>query len=258
MIPAELLRRIRNDLPMAVAIAHLGRDGPPSKLRDGHFVFLCPRCREMLAYVNPTQQPRPLLRLPTQSQQHRPAASLGYDFLAAVALLERWLDQYQARRPRKQNRDVRVDSPPRRNRRAGASPEFAGIRETSHHDHRISTARIWLQVRPQFGAPQLFLPRLDPLIRSKTFGGRGPIVNGERWFYRSEDEWAAIVERLKRTARPHRRAVGTLIRHGVLTGFDDSGPGEPSAPGASSVATAIADAAADAPSASGSPRKSAG
>ena len=49
-------------------------------------------------------------------------------------------------------------------------------------------------------------------------------MNGERWFYRSEDEWAAIVERLKRTACPHCRAVGTLIRHGVLAGFDDSSP----------------------------------
>ena len=53
MISADLLRRLRNDLPMAVTIAALGRDGPPSKLRDGRFCFLCPHCREMLAYVHP-------------------------------------------------------------------------------------------------------------------------------------------------------------------------------------------------------------
>jgi hypothetical protein len=56
-----------------------------------------------------------------------------------------------------------------------------------------------------------------------TFDGRGPIVN-ERWFYRDDAEWAAIVERLKLTPCPHCRTVGTLIRHGVLTGFDDSSP----------------------------------
>ncbi len=35
MIDQDLLRRIRNDLPMPVLIAVLGRDGPPSKIRDG-------------------------------------------------------------------------------------------------------------------------------------------------------------------------------------------------------------------------------
>jgi len=53
MIDKDLLRRLRNELPMAVTIAALGRDGPPSKLRDGRFCFLCPRCGEMLVYVNP-------------------------------------------------------------------------------------------------------------------------------------------------------------------------------------------------------------
>ena len=43
-----------------------------------------------------------------------------------------------------------------------------------------------------------------------------------RWFCRGEAEWAAIVERLKLTPCPHCKTVGTLIRHGTLTGFDDS------------------------------------
>lgn len=47
------------------------------------------------------------------------------------------------------------------------------------------------------------------------------------WFYRREEEWIAIVERLKQTACPHCRTVGTLIRHGVLTGFDDHTPPRP-------------------------------
>ena len=31
MISADLLRRLRNDLPMPVTIAALGREGPPAK-----------------------------------------------------------------------------------------------------------------------------------------------------------------------------------------------------------------------------------
>lgn len=49
-------------------------------------------------------------------------------------------------------------------------------------------------------------------------------VGDERWFYRSDDEWTAFTERLKLTACPHCKAVGTLNRHGSLHGFDDSTP----------------------------------
>jgi len=52
----------------------------------------------------------------------------------------------------------------------------------------------------------------------------GTIVGDEPWFYHNEAEWTALVERLKLTPCPHCRTVGTLIRHGVLTGFDDQGP----------------------------------
>ena len=36
MIAADLLRRLRNDLPMPVTIAALGRQGPPSKISEGY------------------------------------------------------------------------------------------------------------------------------------------------------------------------------------------------------------------------------
>ena len=101
MLPPDLLRRIRNDLPMAVAIARLGRDGPPSKLRDGLFVFLCPRCREMLAYVNPKNNLAHCIACGANINTIDLLQACGHDFLAAVALFERWLEQYQARRPRK-------------------------------------------------------------------------------------------------------------------------------------------------------------
>ena len=48
----------------------------------------------------------------------------------------------------------------------------------------------------------------------------------QRWFYRSEQEWTAICERLKHTPCPHCKVVGTLIRHGSLRGYDDSNPRE--------------------------------
>jgi hypothetical protein len=49
-------------------------------------------------------------------------------------------------------------------------------------------------------------------------------VAEQRWFYRSAEEWNAIAERLKQTPCPHCKVVGTLIRHGLLYGFDDTSP----------------------------------
>ena len=49
----------------------------------------------------------------------------------------------------------------------------------------------------------------------------------DRWFYRSDEEWIAVVEQIKQTPCPHCKAVGTLNRHGTLTGFDDSNPHQP-------------------------------
>lgn len=49
-------------------------------------------------------------------------------------------------------------------------------------------------------------------------------MSDQRWFCRGDAEWTALVERLKLTPCPHCRTIGTLIRHGTLTGFDDSSP----------------------------------
>jgi hypothetical protein len=53
MISDELLRAIRNDLPMRVTIRRLGRQGPPAKQVEGYYRFLCPGCGELRATVNP-------------------------------------------------------------------------------------------------------------------------------------------------------------------------------------------------------------
>jgi len=49
-------------------------------------------------------------------------------------------------------------------------------------------------------------------------------MGDERWFFRNPEEWVALAERLKQTPCPHCKVVGTLIRHGLLYGFDDSSP----------------------------------
>lgn len=49
-------------------------------------------------------------------------------------------------------------------------------------------------------------------------------VGEVRWFYRSDDEWSALVQQLKQTPCPHCQVVGMLIRHGYLRGFDDGSP----------------------------------
>jgi hypothetical protein len=49
-------------------------------------------------------------------------------------------------------------------------------------------------------------------------------VGEQRWFYRSDEEWNALAERLKQTPCPHCKVLGTLIRHGCLYGFDESSP----------------------------------
>jgi hypothetical protein len=49
-------------------------------------------------------------------------------------------------------------------------------------------------------------------------------VSEPRWFYRNDHEWIALVERLPLTPCPHCKAVGTLIQHGSLHGYDDRNP----------------------------------
>jgi hypothetical protein len=96
MIAAELLRRIRNDLPMPVTIATLGREGPPAKMSEGYYRFLCPGCGEMLATVNPRNNLAHCFCCKKNLNNIDLLLTVGYDFRGAVAVLERWLNQYQA------------------------------------------------------------------------------------------------------------------------------------------------------------------
>jgi hypothetical protein len=96
MFAADLLRRIRNDLPMPVTIALLGRAGPPSKMSEGYYRFLCPHCGEMLATVNPRNNLAHCFCCQKNYNNIDLLLKLGYNFRSAVALLERWLNRHQA------------------------------------------------------------------------------------------------------------------------------------------------------------------
>jgi hypothetical protein len=102
MISKELLRQIRNDLPMPVTIATLGREGPPSKMSEGYFRFLCPRCGEMLATVNPRNNLAHCFCCKQNLNNIDLLLTHGYHFRAAVTVLERWLKQYQAQQGKQQ------------------------------------------------------------------------------------------------------------------------------------------------------------
>lgn len=96
MIDAELLRRLRNDLPMPVTIAALGREGPPAKMSEGYFRFLCPHCGEMRATVNPRNNLAHCFTCQKNLNNIDLLLELDYDFLSAVALLQRLLNEHQA------------------------------------------------------------------------------------------------------------------------------------------------------------------
>jgi DNA primase len=97
MIDAALLRRLRNDLPMPVTIAALGNEGPPSKMSEGYFRFLCPHCGEMRATVNPKNNLAHCFCCKKNTNNIDLLRSLDYDFPSAVALLVRFLQDYEAK-----------------------------------------------------------------------------------------------------------------------------------------------------------------
>ena len=97
MITADLLRRLRNDLPMHVTIGLLGREGPPAKMSEGYFRFVCTNCGEQRATVNPRNNLAHCFSCQQNLNNIDLLITLGYDFVAAVGLLTRWLKQHEAR-----------------------------------------------------------------------------------------------------------------------------------------------------------------
>ena len=73
----------------------LGREGPPSKISEGYFRFVCPRCGEQRATVNPRNNLAHCFCCQQNLNNIDLLITLGYDFRSAVVLLERWLEQHQ-------------------------------------------------------------------------------------------------------------------------------------------------------------------
>jgi len=105
MFSSDQLRRVRNELPMWAVIAALDRDGPPSKVRDGRFVFLCPSCGEMLGSAHPRNNLAHCFGCGRNFNNIDLLLSCEYDFRSAVEQLEAWLEQYRSKRSRSRTTD---------------------------------------------------------------------------------------------------------------------------------------------------------
>ncbi len=95
MITQEILRAIRNDLPMKLTVTRLGQFGPTAKQSDGYFRFQCPACRELRATVNPRNNLAHCFCCNENFNNIDLMMVLGHDFLPAVDILKNWLQEYQ-------------------------------------------------------------------------------------------------------------------------------------------------------------------
>ena len=66
-------------------------------MSEGYVRFLCPHCGEMRATVNPRNNLAHCFRCAKNFNNIDLVIALGHDFRSAIALLEDWLAQYQAR-----------------------------------------------------------------------------------------------------------------------------------------------------------------
>ena len=94
MITKELLRAIRNDLPMRLTIVRLGRFGPIAKQSDGYFRFQCPNCSELRATVNPKNNLAHCFSCGENFNNIDLMMLQGHDFIPAVGILENWLEEF--------------------------------------------------------------------------------------------------------------------------------------------------------------------
>jgi DNA primase len=95
MITRDLLRAIRNDLPMRLTIYRLGRHGPFSKQSDGHYRFQCPRCNELRATVNPRNNLAHCFSCGENFNNIDLMMIQGHEFLTAVEILRNWLAEHR-------------------------------------------------------------------------------------------------------------------------------------------------------------------
>jgi len=95
VVTRDLLRSLRNDLPMAFTIQQLGGDAPYSKCVEGRLRFVCPHCGELLATVNPRNNLAHCFNCGKNINNIDLLLLAGYDFKGSVALLQKWLFLYK-------------------------------------------------------------------------------------------------------------------------------------------------------------------
>jgi hypothetical protein len=94
----DLLRVLRNDLPMDFTIQQLGNKGPCSKMAEGRLRFICPNCGEFRAAINPRNNLAHCFGCGKNINNIDLLLSGGHEFKAAVALLENWLQLYKLKK----------------------------------------------------------------------------------------------------------------------------------------------------------------
>lgn len=91
MITRDLLRSLRNDLPMAAVFQHLGGLAPYSKWDEDRFRFVCQACGELQAIVNPRNNLAHCFACGKNTNTIDLLLASGYEFKTAVELLRKWL-----------------------------------------------------------------------------------------------------------------------------------------------------------------------
>lgn len=99
----DLLRDIRNELPMKLTIVRLRQHGPITKQADGYFRFQCPACGELRATVNPKNNLAHCFSCGENFNNIDLMMTQGHDFLPAVDILKGWLEDYLRDRGRVQS-----------------------------------------------------------------------------------------------------------------------------------------------------------
>ena len=95
MLTKDLLRALRNDLPMKLTIVRLGHHGPIAKQSDGYFRFQCPACSELRATVNPKNNLAHCFSCGENFNNIDLMMIQGHEFLPAVDILKNWLEEYR-------------------------------------------------------------------------------------------------------------------------------------------------------------------
>ena len=96
MITRDLLRSLRNDLPMDFTIQKLGNAAPYSKCVEGRLRFHCQHCHEIRASINPRNNLAHCFSCGKNINNIDLVIAAGHSFVEAVALLQEWLFLYKA------------------------------------------------------------------------------------------------------------------------------------------------------------------